>query len=115
MIALIEHDPHGYAAGKRITMNRRGFDLPEGSIGHPYLRPICLLVRRDLYLTLPPFERHGAPCLRNMIAASQRGYALLHFPVEEYILHEGRGTAYRHGYRLGWRGKVNHFLNRIGL
>lgn len=107
--------PHAYATGKRILMNRRGFDVDESAGGTPYIRPICMLVRRPLYLTLPPFRRHGAPCLDNMRAASQRQLQLIPFPIEDFIEHEGRGTASRHGYHLGLRGKVNHLLNSIGI
>jgi glycosyltransferase involved in cell wall biosynthesis len=115
MLELGRAKPGNYAVGKRITMNRRGFDVADGLPGHPYIRPICMLVKRELYLQLPPFERHGAPCLLNMWAAADRGLALVHFPVEDYLTHEGRGTARRHGYRLGLKGKINHFFNRIGL
>ncbi len=51
----------------------------------------------------------------NFIAADNAGFVLVHFPVEEYVHHEGRGTATRHGYRLGLRGKLNHLLNRLRL
>jgi len=115
MVARAGESRRNYAVGKRIFMNDRGFDVPEHHGGHPYIRPICMLVRRELYLQLPPFERHGAPCLANMRAAQASGFALVHFPVEEYVRHEGRGTASRHGYRLGWRGRLNHFMNKIGL
>ncbi len=115
MVALIEADQRNYAVGKRVFMNDRGFDVNEGPGAHPYVRPICMLVRRDAYLRLPPFRKHGAPCLENFIAADHSGLALVHFPVEEYVRHEGRGTAHRHGYRLGIRGIVNHLLNRLHL
>jgi len=108
-------DESNYAAGKRIFMNSRGFDVTPGPGTHPYIRPICMLIRRRPYLTLPPFERHGAPCLTNMIAATSAGLHLIHVPVDDFVHHEGRGTAARFGYRLGWKGKLNHVLNRLGL
>jgi GT2 family glycosyltransferase len=104
-----------YAVGKRIFMNDRGFDIGERRGAHPYIRPICMLIRKQHYFDLPPFERHGAPCLANFIVAEQAGLGLLHFPVEDFIFHEGRGTAGRHGYRLGVRGKLNHLLNKLRL
>ncbi len=104
-----------YAAGKRVFMNSRGFDTEPGPRSHPYIRPICMVIRRRPYLTLPPFRRHGAPCLDNMRAATATGLHLAHVPVEEYVRHEGRGTAGRYGYRLGWKGKLNHVLNRLGV
>ncbi len=115
MVARAGEDPRTYIVGKKIFMNDRGFDVPEHPGAHAYIRPICMLVRRERYLHLPPFERHGAPCLANMRAAQASGLGLIHFPVEEYVRHEGRGTASRHGYRLGWRGRLNHFMNKIGL
>ena len=115
MVALIEVDRRNYAVGKRIFMNDRGFDVAQESGGHPYIRPICMLIRRDAYLGLPPFRKHGAPCLENFVAAERSNLALIHFPVEEYVRHEGRGTAMRHGYGLGLRGRINHLLNKFGL
>ena len=115
MRSACEEDANVYAVGKMTWMDNRGFDLPPRSGGHPYIRPICMLIRRELYLSLPPFERHGAPCLRNMVAAVERGYRLVDFPVQEYLQHEGRGTARRHGYRLGARGALNHLLHRLRL
>jgi glycosyltransferase involved in cell wall biosynthesis len=115
MVGVATANPECYAVGKRIWMNDRGFDVRDGSPAHPYIRPICMLIRRGVYLTLPPFERHGAPCLTNMIHAVRAGMTLMNFPVEEYIVHRGRGTAARHGYRLGWRGKINFLMNKLGL
>ena len=115
MMSEAERDGKFYAAGKKIFMNDRGFDIPETPGAHPYIRPICMLIHRERYLHLPPFERHGAPCLANMRAAADEGFSLVHVPVEEYLTHRGRGTASVHGYRLGIRGKLNHFLNRLGL
>jgi len=115
MVALAEAGETNYAVGKRIFMNDRGFDVESRPGAHPYIRPICMLVRRATYVALPPFERHGAPCLANFIAADRAGFALVHFPVEDYVQHEGRGTATRHGYGLGLRGRINHLLNRLRL
>jgi glycosyltransferase involved in cell wall biosynthesis len=115
LLARAEADPQHYAVGKKIFMNPRGFDVPEQEDAIPYIRPICMLVHRERYLMLPPFERHGAPCLANMKAATAHGFSLIHFPVEDFVLHKGRGTASIHGYRLGIRGKLNHMLNRLGF
>lgn len=116
MYAIASADDRIYAVGKKVFMNRRGFDVPEtaaGALG--YVRPIFMFLRREYYDLLPSFEKHGAPCLANMKSATSKGLLLGHFPVEEYVYHEGRGTASRVGYNLGWRGKVNHLLDRLGL
>jgi len=115
MTSALADVPHSYATGKRIWMNRRGFDVEESAGGTPYIRPICMMLRRQVYLSLPPFRRHGAPCLENMRAAHQRKLQLVPFPIEDFIDHDGRGTAGRHGYHLGLRGKINHLLNVIGV
>jgi len=115
MLDIFRSEPDCYAAGTKIWVNDRGFNVPEGTDAHPYVRPVCMLLRTRLYLELTPFEWHGAPCLANMIAASARHLRLVNYDLEEYIDHEGQGTASRHGYRLGLRGKINHLLNRLGL
>ncbi len=116
MSALLESDSGSYAVGKRVYMNRRGFDVPDPAPGTtPYIRPICLMLKRDVYVTLPPFERHGAPCLRNMTEAVRQGFSLEDFPIENFVRHEGRGTAGRFGYNLGFWGKLNHLLNKLGM
>jgi GT2 family glycosyltransferase len=115
MRTKLEEMEQRYAAGKLIFMNRRGYDVAGSSNAFPYIRPICMLIKRELYLRLPPFRRHGAPCLDNMRAAVRNNLGLIHVPVEEYLIHEGRGTAGRHGYRLGLSGKLNHLLNRLGM
>ena len=108
--------PLHYAVGKRTWMDGRGFDLPTETPGAiPYIRPICLLIRRETYLTLPRARRHGAPLLKNMREATRRGYVLVDFPIDEYVSHVGRGTASRHGYKLGWKGKLNYLLHKIGI
>ena len=48
MLTLLEENPRHYVVG-----------------------PICMLIKRQIYLTLPPFVRHGAPCLENMISAEK--------------------------------------------
>jgi GT2 family glycosyltransferase len=116
MLALLDAAPTNYAAGMLIFMDRRGFDTTADAPGAvPYVRPVCMLIRRELYLTLPPFELRGTPCLRNMSEAHARGYGLVAYPVADHVSHKGRGTASRHGYALGLRGKWNHLLHKLGL
>ena len=115
MVSLADRGAKHYAVGKRVFLNNRGFDVDSPERGFAYIRPICMLIKRDSYLTLPPFRHHGSPCLQNMIEARKRGFILLDFLVEEYILHKGRGTAGKYGYDLGWRGKINYVLNKMGL
>ena len=115
MIADLSSAPRHYAIGKRIFLDRRGFDVEDESKGVPYIRPLCMMIKRKMYFLFPPFNRHGSPCLANMTRAVQQGYRLLNFPVEEYIHHEGRGTAGTYGYGLGIAGKWNYLLHKLGL
>jgi hypothetical protein len=105
-----------YAAGTLFYMNKRGFVVQKDKRGAiPYIHPYCALLKKELYGTLPPFELHGSPALRNMTAAGEKGYALVDVPLEAYVKHEFRGTAGRFGYGLGIKGRLNFLLNRIGL
>ena len=81
---------------------------------HRYVHPKCALVRRATYLELPPFEKHGAPCLANERAAAERGHLLADFPVGDYVYHLGRGTVAAHGYGLGLKGKLHQLRHRLG-
>jgi glycosyltransferase involved in cell wall biosynthesis len=92
-----------YMVGQRLLVDDSGF-VSEG--GRPYIHPHCALVEREQYLALAPFERHGAPCLRNAHDAEDRGVVLADFPVADYVYHIGRGTVDVHGYQLGSRSKV---------
>lgn len=116
MLACMEESPSHYAVGKLTWMDRRGFDLPSESAGAiPYVRPISMLVRREIYLKLPKAERHGAPMLANMREAARCGLKVIGFPIEKYSNHLGRGTASQFGYQLGIKGKINYLLHKLGL
>jgi glycosyltransferase involved in cell wall biosynthesis len=92
-----------YMCGEMMTVDGSGFNAEEGQ---PYIHPKCALVDRERYLTLPPFEKHGAPCLTNQRAASEAGMRLIDFPVDDHIFHLGRGTVSGHGYGLGWKSRL---------
>lgn len=100
-----------YGAGKVVHANRRGFVAGQGT---PVLASASMLLKRDVYLRLPPFVHHGLPTLHNFQAAAERGYRLIPFPIDDYVAHFGRGTAERYGYGLGIRGRVNYLLNKLG-
>lgn len=115
MLKIFEKDTMSYAIGKLIYLNKRGFPVEEGQKGIPYIRPICMMIRREFYKRLKPFQKHGSPCLDNMQDAINNGFRLINFDVEKYIHHRGRGTASRYGYNLGLAGKVNYLLNKLKL
>lgn len=95
-----------YLVGQLDYVNEKGKDIAKKQTGFFYTHPKCMLLRKSVYLSLPPFEIHGAPCLKNQKAATQKGYQIKEFPVKEFVYHIGRGTVDRFGYRLGWIEKI---------
>lgn len=101
-----------YAVGEVITVNERGFKNEDGIevILTPYL-----FLKRKYYAELPPFIHHGQPTIHNFKEAHKKGLKLEPFPISDYIHHHWRGTADRFGYGLGLKGKLDFFLNKLGL
>lgn len=115
MLNMLEHDDSNYAIGEIIYLNKRGFLTDDRASGYPYIRPICMMLKRAHYLDLKPFQKHGAPCLENMQNALENGLKLINFNLNQYIFHLGRGTASKYGYNLGILGKLNYLLNKLKL
>ncbi len=112
MFAELESLETIYGIGRQITVNKRGF-LAE--TGNTILTPAYMMIRRSLYSYFPPFEHHGQPVMKNFVAAQKRGYKIKSFPIEDFIDHRWRGTASRFGYGLGWGGKIDFVLNKLGI
>lgn len=112
MSAKFSADHSTYAVGYLEKVNERGFKDPDGM---PILLTPFMLIDRLRYLEHPPFIHHGQPVLANFRSAQDAGLRLQAFPIETYVDHLWRGTASRFGYKLGWKGKLNHLLNRLGL
>lgn len=105
----------GYMVGQVHHLDEGGFDVPLSTPdATPYVHPKCALVRREVYLTLPPFAKHGAPCLANEREAARRNLPLLHFPVADYVFHLGEGTVRRYGYGLGGRSRWDRLKHLVG-
>jgi hypothetical protein len=112
MYQILMFSNKNYGVGKQFKVNKRGFISENGK---SILAPAYMMLKRSLYFTLPPFEHHGQPVMKNFFAAHEKGYQLKSFPVENYIEHHWRGTASRFGYGLGLKGKIDFLLNKIGL
>lgn len=112
MVERLESTESSYGAGRVLTVDRRGFPIEDGT---PILWAPYMIINRRIYHELPPFEHHGVPVLRNMEAATEKGYRLVRFPVDEYVDHIGRGTASRYGYGLGLRSRLNQLMHQLGL
>lgn len=102
-----------YAVGHQMLMDPYGFKTTQPT-GIPYVHPFCALFHTATYQQLPPFEKHGAPCLRNERAAQEQGWPLEAFPVKAYVYHPWQGTVSRTGHQLGWRSKWNQLLHKLG-
>ncbi len=112
MILLLGNGEQSYGAGEFSWVNKRGFTAKRGTL---ILQTPYMLLRKSIYDRLSPFEHHGQPTLFNFTDAEKLGYKLISFPISKYIEHRWRGTADRFGYGLGWRGKVDYILNKLGL
>jgi glycosyltransferase involved in cell wall biosynthesis len=110
MAALFEATPKLYVAGALVTVNKRGFYRRDGM---PIVQTPAMMIRRSMYLQLPPFEHRGMPTMKNFIAAHAHGFLFKDFPVKSFIRHDGRGTAERFGYGLGLRGKFEYVVEKI--
>lgn len=103
-----------YAVGRLQTKNRFGYDVLPGTQGAiPYGDPHALLLRKSIYLLLPPFVHHGAPGLQNMRQAWRRQQPVVAFPIHQFVQHLGRGTSGRYGYGLGWQAGILGWLHRL--
>ena len=113
MLQEINYDDRVYGVGRIDRVNKRGFAVEDGPIAillSPYM-----MLRRKMYFHLPPFKHHGMPTLENFSAVESKGFLLKDFEIGSYIEHRGRGTASRFGYSLGFRGKLDYLLNKVGL
>lgn len=99
-----------YMVGQLDRVDQSGKDCENQNQSYAYIHPKCALLKKSIYLKLPPFEIHGAPCLKNQISAAQNGFQLLAFPVRDYVYHIGRGTVDRFGYRLGLRERIKSLI-----
>jgi glycosyltransferase involved in cell wall biosynthesis len=113
MLGELSKDEKVYGIGRVDKVNKRGFAADDGTI-EILLSPYMML-RREMYVGLPPFIHHGMPTLQNFSAAETKGYLLQNFDIANYVKHYGRGTASKFGYSLGFRGKLDYLLNKVGL
>lgn len=112
MVSELDQDGNNYGIGKRKKINTRGFTDKNGfyALSTPFM-----MIAKKHYNSLPAFIHHGIPTVRNFKQATEMGLNLLHFPIEDYIYHKGRGTAEKFGYGLGLRGKLDFILNKMGI
>jgi len=98
----------GIATGKRIIMNKDGYEMwqkkgeDKDNFKYPYIHPYCMLIYREKYLNFKPFIKHGSPCIGFMIDVFDKNKSneLVHFPIEEYVDLKIRGTRSKWGINL---------------
>jgi len=106
MLAEFEADPLLCALGQTFEIPEYPELYPQQSIAHP----AAMLLDREKYLPLRPFEGTSAPTVNTLIAAQfEHGYHVQsfpekwtpgtpEFPIDEYIFHVCLGT--RHVRRM---------------
>ncbi len=112
MTQFLDENDEIYGIGSVIRVNKRGFKDPKGE---PVLLTPYMMIRMDVYKSLPPFIHHGQPTIENFRTARNRGWQLQNYNIEDYIFHHWRGTANRFGYGLGIKGKIDYLLNKLGI
>ena len=113
MLQEFDRDEKVYGVGRVDMVNKRGFATEDGT--ETILISAYMMLRRKIYFDLTPFKHHGMPTLDNFSVARSEGYILRNFDIASYIKHYGRGTASKFGYSLGFRGKLDYLLNKVGL
>jgi glycosyltransferase involved in cell wall biosynthesis len=104
--------PDMYAVGNLEYLDHFGYTVTNTRAFYTkYIQPHCMLIDRQKYLKLKPFIHHGSPGIKNMRHATQKGYLLSDFPIEEYVHHIGGGTVDKYGYNLGLRHKLENILH----
>ncbi|MFW6348276.1 MAG: glycosyltransferase family 2 protein [Cyclonatronaceae bacterium] len=104
-----------YICGAVQQVDAFGYNVPASADSIPYAHPSCALLDVETYKQLPPFEKHGAPCITNQKAAFEQGFRAAHFDVPQYVYHIGRGTVNATGgYHLGTKGYLNKLRRLIG-
>jgi len=109
MIGLFS-DPKVYAVGEVVRVDAGGNTRKEGV---PYILPSRMMIDRQKYWKLPPFNHHGAPAVLNIQGAVKAGYVLVHLPkLDKYIHHPGRGLLKGGSHKLfgipGWHPRKQY-------
>ncbi|HAH52491.1 MAG TPA: hypothetical protein DCL80_15040 [Balneola sp.] len=112
MDEFISSEREIYGMGEIIKANKRGY---KSETGKEILLTPYMLINTDLYSSLRPFIHHGQPTLHNFSDAASKGFTLKAYKISDYIDHIWRGTADRFGYGLGFKGKLDYLLNKLGL
>lgn len=99
MVRLFFRDEALYAAGEIQWLHHVGRDWRTPDPAYPgqapYVHPSAMLLDRNKYLGLKPFNRGGHPCEDNMADAFEHDYRVFDFPIGDWVFHLHRGTRNR--------------------
>lgn len=90
MLSQIKGDRQMWATGATMIVTRKGeaCGVPQDeSDVLRYAHPSCSIIKRSVYLQLPPFCNHGAPCCYSFIDAEKMGYTTGSYPISDYESH----------------------------
>jgi GT2 family glycosyltransferase len=98
----------GYAVGKKIILNSKGYEKGQKRWQNPksfiytYIHPYCMLINKVAYLQFKPFRKHGAPCIDAMIDIYNQNKTdlLSEMKIEDYVDLKIRGTRSEWGINL---------------
>ncbi|MBN2572181.1 MAG: glycosyltransferase [Ignavibacteriales bacterium] len=102
-----------YAIGENFLVDKFGYKTEKTKNSFEYIHPFCALYRRKYYSELPPFEKHGAPCLKNLKIAKFKGLELKNFQIQNFVKHEWKGTVRNYGYNLGLKSWIRKILRNV--
>ena len=82
-----------YATGELVLVNNGGNTSEDEELERdPYVLPSRMMLDREQYLGMAPFNHHGAPCVLNHRDAIAHGWELVDVPnIEEFLSHPGQG------------------------
>ena len=91
LFKMLELIKDNYGVGCVVDVDDKGVNFENGI---KYLHPYFALINKEMYKRFKPFYHHGAPCLNAMKDINNKGLQskLIHFDLEKYIKHLGRGT-----------------------
>ena len=100
-------DPRTFAVGEVCWTNDVGINVAPNA-GIPYAHPSTSVYRRALYFQLLPFINHGAPCIDTMLDASWHGWAVVGFPIRDFVAHAEMGTRSKFDWRAQYVAPANY-------
>lgn len=95
ILSLFQDNPRLFACGTLMEVSREnqgcGDPHNENDI-LKYAHPSCSICDVEKYKQLPSFTDHGAPCWATMAMAAEKGWDVIGYPIEHYVMHNCGST-----------------------